>query len=494
MKIYLLLFCFLNSIALQGQSKYDYNWVFGYPNSYYPSYPGYGGSLINFADSIPTVTWFNIKFDLKANTVMSDANGHLLFYSNGCQVMNWAHQLVENGDSINPGFIHDEFCDTGYPASQGILALPWPNDSTRYCLLHVRADSTYYYTQFLYTQLEFLAPQDSGRVLAKNQLIHQGSFTDLLTAVRHANGRDWWVVLPERFSNRIFIYLFDPTGISLIHEQSLGQVWTGDGVHQSVFSPDGTRYARVSALNGIHLYDFDRCSGLLSNHLFLDIQQDTVYLSTPTGLSFSPNNRFLYATVGFKLWQYDTWAVDIAASRQLVAYWDGFLDNGFFQTSFFQHLLAPNDKIYIVPPGGSKHLHVIHKPNEKGLACQVEQRAIDLPAWEYWGMPNVPYYRLYELPGNPCITTGTQQPDQPLGKGARLFPNPTDAVLHIEFPAPVSGSLRLQSLEGRTLKTWQVHQQRQFALQLHKLPPGIYLLHLPTLNGSSEVHKVIVQR
>ncbi|GIV32304.1 MAG: hypothetical protein KatS3mg030_610 [Saprospiraceae bacterium] len=34
---------------------------------------------------------------------MSDAEGHLLFYSNGCEVMNWAHQLVENGDSINPG-------------------------------------------------------------------------------------------------------------------------------------------------------------------------------------------------------------------------------------------------------------------------------------------------------------------------------------------------------------------------------------------------------
>ncbi|GAB4254708.1 MAG: hypothetical protein Kow0027_20980 [Saprospiraceae bacterium] len=502
MKKTLLFFSFsLFSLALAGQLKHDYNWVFGYPNSNDPTFPGYGGSLVNFSDSIPQVSWFDIKFDLKANAVISDAEGHLLFYSNGCEVMNWAHQLVENGDSINPGYIHDEFCDTGYPASQGILALPWPGDSTRYCLLHVWTDSTYYYTKFLFTQLEFLSPSDSGRVIKKNQLIHGGSFTDLLTAVRHANGRDWWVALPERFSDRIFIYLLDPTGIKLTHTITIGQVWTGEPVGQSVFSPDGTRYARVSALNGINLYDFDRCSGLLSNHRFMDISQDTVYLSTPTGLSFSPNNRFLYATVGYKLWQYDTWAADIAASRQLVAYWDGYLELGVLPTSFFQHMLAPNGKIYIVPPGSSSYLHVIHSPNEPGLACHVEQRAVKLPAYEWWGMPNMPYYNLYDVPGSPCDTLGiddpltaTQEPAGPGSNPAILYPNPTTSLLQVDFPAATTGTLRLLSISGVELRSWQVKECLQATLHLDELPAGLYLLQVPTTEGALEVHKVVIER
>ena len=457
--------------------------------------------MVNFSDSIPEVSYFDIKFWLKASTVMSDAEGHLLFYSNGCEVMNWAHQLVENGDSINLGPIHDEFCDHGYPASQGILALPWPGDSTKYCLLHLRADENYLYTDFLYTVMEFFNPSDSGKVLSKNQLITQGSYSAMITSVRHANGRNWWVLLPERFSNRIFIYLFDPSGISLVHEQIFGQVWTGDGVHQSVFSPDGTRYARVSALNGINLYDFDRCSGLLSNHRFMDISQDTVYLSTPTGLSFSPNNRFLYATVGYKLWQYDTWAADIAASRQLVAYWDGYLDDGFFETSFFQHMLAPDGKIYIVPPGGSRHLHVIHSPNEPGLACNVEQRAIDLPTWEYWGMPNLPYYNLYDVPGSPCDTLGIDDPltatQEPAGPGsvpAILYPNPTTSLLQVDFPAATTGTLRLLSISGVELRSWQVKGNHRATLYLDELPAGLYFLQLPTARGGQEVHKVIISK
>ncbi len=502
MKKTLFFFCFsLFSLALAGQLKHDYNWVFGYPSSATPPYPDYGGTLLSFNDTIPEVSWFDIKFWLKASTVMSDAEGHLLFYSNGCEVMNWAHQLVENGDSINPGPIHDEFCDHGYPASQGILALPWPGDSTKYCLLHLRADENYLYTDFLYTVMEFFNPSDSGKVLSKNQLITQGSYSAMITSVRHANGRDWWVLLPERFSNRIFIYLFDPSGISLVHEQIFGQVWTGDGVHQSVFSPDGTRYARVSALNGINLYDFDRCSGLLSNHRFMDISQDTVYLSTPTGLSFSPNNRFLYATVGYKLWQYDTWAADIAASRQLVAYYDGYLDIGILPTSFFQHMLAPDGKIYIVPPGGSTYLHVIHAPDSLGLACNVEQRAVKLAAREYWGMPNMPYYNLYDVPGSPCDTLGiddpltaTQEPAGPGSSPAILYPNPTTSLLQVDFPTATTGTLRLLSISGVELRSWQVRESRRATLHLDELPAGLYLLQVPTTEGALDVHKVVIQR
>lgn len=38
-----------------------------------------------------------------SNTGMCDKEGNLLFYSNGCKVVNAKGEVMQNGDSINPG-------------------------------------------------------------------------------------------------------------------------------------------------------------------------------------------------------------------------------------------------------------------------------------------------------------------------------------------------------------------------------------------------------
>ena len=164
-------------------------------------------------------------------------------------------------------------------------------------------------------------------------------------------------------------------------------------------------------------------------------------------------------------------------------------------------MLAPDGKIYIVPPGGSRHLHVIHSPNEPGLACNVEQRAIDLPTWEYWGMPNLPYYNLYDVLGSPCDTLGIDDPltatQEPAGPGsvpAILYPNPTTSLLQVDFPAATTGTLRLLSISGVELRSWQVKESSRATLHLDELPAGLYLLQVPTTEGALELHKVVIER
>ncbi len=58
------------------------------------------------------------------NASICDANGYLMFYFNGCAVMNRYHHVMPNGDSINSGSWFDLYwkdCKYGYPGHPKIV-------------------------------------------------------------------------------------------------------------------------------------------------------------------------------------------------------------------------------------------------------------------------------------------------------------------------------------------------------------------------------------
>ena len=72
-----------------------------------------------------------LEFD-QNNASICDAEGNLLFYSNGCAVANRLHQVMPRANSINEGVIYDECwlgnCVCGYPGRQNMLILQDPTD------------------------------------------------------------------------------------------------------------------------------------------------------------------------------------------------------------------------------------------------------------------------------------------------------------------------------------------------------------------------------
>ena len=121
-------------------------------------------------------------------------------------------------------------------------------------------------------------------------------------------------------------------------------------------------------------------------------------------MAVSPNARFLYVSSYLYIYQFDLWADDIEASKETVAIYDGYAAP--FATRFYMAQLAPDGKIYLSCSNGVDILHVIHKPNEKGLACEVEQHGIQLPTYNASSMPNFPNFRLGPLDGSSCDTLG----------------------------------------------------------------------------------------
>jgi hypothetical protein len=152
----------------------------------------------------------------------------------------------------------------------------------------------------------------------------------------------------------------------------------------------------------LYIYDFDRCTGKLSNPIYSSFENTGL----GNGCAFSSDSRYLYVIGRTKIWQYDMQAPDVLAGQTLVAEWDGYIRNNQFPTTFSLAQLAPDGRIYISTPNSNPYLHTIEFPNRAGTACQVRQRAIELPNLNAYSIPNHPNFRLGPLDGSACDTLG----------------------------------------------------------------------------------------
>ncbi len=391
--------------------KRDYNWMFGYEN--YP--PDWGGTRLNFNQIPPTTSNNTLALFLCfTDASISDTNGNMLFYTNGMYVANANHQLMPNGDSLNPGDLFNYYQGYGYRLIQGALIIPLPGSDSLYLIIHEKLVwSNQYFTlatDLSYSLVDMSLDNGLGDVIQKNVIVNSDTFDmGLITATRHANGRDWWILIPEFLHNRYYRYLVCPQGIILDGVQTIGIASYKNELGQACFSPDGTKYVRYGAPNfnvpfRLDVFDFDRCTGLLSNYRNLWYVDNAGAL----GIAISPNSRFMYTSAQTRVDQYDLWAADIAASRVTVALYDGFIDPLFSlgKTYFFMAQLAPDNKIYICTSNGTHYLHVINQPDLPGLLCNVTQHSQYLNTFNASSLPNFPNYRLGALPCSECDTLG----------------------------------------------------------------------------------------
>jgi DNA-binding beta-propeller fold protein YncE len=369
-----------------------------------------GGVEMNFNESPPKTTLIGFPLLMYASSIISDKTGNLVAYTNGCHIVNKNHEIMDNGDTINPGLYQGQTqCLLYYPTYQGTIFIPDPGNETRYYLFHIAYDdgisNPYFAGQhYYYSLIDAEANGGQGRVVDKNHSIYEdGALGGYVTAVKHANGRDWWVVSPHIFANKYLTFLVTPDGVMPPLEQVIGDTLPQPCCGMTIFSPDGEKYFRSSIHNGIKIFDFDRCTGLFSNPVKIDSAQTAS--SGPAGLAVSKDNHYLYVSTNRYVLQYDLTAPDIAASRQLLAEIDWVEDPDI--GSFHQSLLAPDGKIYMVSLNYIPDMPVIHFPERQGLACKVEQHGFKLPA--LYGNDfifNFPHYRLGPVDGSSCDSLG----------------------------------------------------------------------------------------
>ncbi|MCK6693733.1 MAG: PQQ-binding-like beta-propeller repeat protein, partial [Thermoanaerobaculia bacterium] len=325
---------------------------------------------LNFSDNPPLILTDGKTNTNEASAVASDPLGRLIFYTDAKTVYQRNHTAMPNGSGL-----------FGHGSSSQTLIVPHPGNSALFYVFTPDSYDNGPLRGLSYTVVDMSLNNGFGDVPAGQKnlpLTPASELVEQISAVRHCNGTDFWVLNHRKTSNAFLAYRIDQNGLNatpvVSNAGTGGPAPNGNYnvIGQMKISPDGLRLARALYHgNAVEVFDFDPATGIVGNPMLLQGPG----LINPYGVEFSPAGRFLYATgLGnpASLFQFDLLAGDaaaVAASAVQLASFPGIYHYGQLQ-------LAKNGKIYTTNSGPgvfTTQLGVIHHPDEPGAACLYQE-------------------------------------------------------------------------------------------------------------------------
>jgi len=313
---------------------------------------------LSFASGTPTPLLDGAMTTYEGCAVATTKRGELLFYTDGQTVWNRQHQPMPGGRRL---------MGSGSSA-QSALIVPDPGSGNIFYTFTVAPQGGP--DGLRYSVVDMTRANGLGDVPRINLLLLT-PVAEKLAAVRHANGRDVWVVAHRWNSNAFLSYLVTADGVRTGKPvfSNVGSMNAGPGrnaIGTLKFSPDGTKLATAiwRESNKFEVYNFDRTTGQVSNP-----RSFGPYLEA-YGVEFSPDGTKLYGTCNgnsnatstsgtsseTQVWQFDLATKAAVQVGHSANHKIGALQRG------------PDGKIYVAREDNS-FLGVIEKPNASGKAC-----------------------------------------------------------------------------------------------------------------------------
>ncbi len=475
----------MNFVTIKTSLCQDNMWLYG--SDSFSQYSQLGGSSIDFMLGSAIVSNHPRQMNfLMTNANISDSYGNLLFYTNGISIQNRQDALMLNGDSLNPGIYTSLWYQLGLNFPQGALILPSPVDSNIYYLFHETLDPDTTIgsgpplpLHLFYSVIDMRLDSGKGGVILKNQILLSDSlFIGGLTAVKHGDGNEWWILVKKYNSDKFYKILLNSQGGFNISSESLpGLPYSPDlnqNIGQCVFSPDGTKYAFYIAGYGLGIIDFDRCLGRFKTFKYLS-RLDGMWCG---GVAFSPNSNVLYVSSSLYLYQLNLDSNIQIPVFDTIAVYDNFYDSlPISTTTFFLAQLALDGKIYINSWTSSRYLSVINNPDSLGAACNFTQHSLNLQTYNNFTLPNFPNYKLGEI-NDSCDKLNTSE-NFLIKNEFELFPNPTNNDLFIKFKNEnLKFELKLFSIDGKLIEINKEYNSHRCKLDIRYLDNGIYIVSI----------------
>jgi hypothetical protein len=432
--------------------------------------------------------------------VISNKLGQLQFYAGGSGTIAPASNSLkifrgDNGLLANyPGVV------TGLGSLTCQFFLPLDEIDTKYCFAHLEPHPNEN-RHMLITLSEIDASLDGGMGSFTSQkgIIVNGP-TDTLTqgmyAIRHANGRDWWIITHQWGNNTFVIVLVDSNLNYEILRQNIGSIHSIDG---QVYAGGNLPYFQFDAKrnklivnNGerlLEILDFDRCTGILSNP---SVIYAPISMVNNPGLSFyynalSPSGQFFYmVTFDFsdttaRLVQFDLFSSNIPNSKEIL--FSKYAPTG---ANFAQIGLGPDKKLYTICWGDTTdttnvtqpnpyYLSIIEKPDLPYPACNFIPKGLWLNGRMAWmGIPDFIDYDIGPVDGSVCDTLGIDASNNRDVKVSeiKVYPNPSDGNITVGI---IEQKFIIYNLVGSQVGVCESNHKGEVTLP-NEIPDGIYII------------------
>ena len=298
---------------------------------------------------------------------ISDNNGDLLFYTDGMTVYDRNHAVMPNGMGLLGNI----------SSTQSAIIVQKPSSNNIYYIFTVDG-GTGASGGFHYSEVDMSLQAGLGDVTANKNIMIFPQALEKVSAIKHQNNQDFWIIAPDATTQTINSYLFTSTGLNMVPVVNavLNNI---DFVGYLRGSPNGDKIVNVNAwTNNYELFDFDNTTGVLTSQLTaIMVGED------PYGAEFSPNNELLYISCWptGNVYQYNLMAgsnTDILNSSTVVGQAPGI--GGALQ-------LGSDMKIYQAV-GSASSLAVINDPDLVGFACNYDVNGVSLGGFtSYYGLP-----------------------------------------------------------------------------------------------------------
>jgi hypothetical protein len=187
-----------------------------------------------------------------------------------------------NGSTLNGG--------------SGII-IPYPGKANKYVIISsMKGNSAT--SGLFYSVLDMNLDDGLGDIVQKGIRLggYAGYAYGAITAIRHANGRDYWVVAPthpmQGTGALLNAWLVTPDGVSSTPEVTLTFDIAMSGVFNQVkFSPDGRYFGWATGADNFMYGEFNSATGVFSH-----IQAK--YVANCDFFEFSPSGKNVYISGG----------------------------------------------------------------------------------------------------------------------------------------------------------------------------------------------------
>jgi hypothetical protein len=486
----------LIQFSMLSAQREAYSWIYGNCDSEENNCQGvYGTAIIKFNDdSIESIrrVGFPVPFDFLSSCI-SDREGNFLMANSNHTIYDSLGNVLldlETNDYINLQLGYQRHSAMFFKLNEETNDYYFVNfkvawlDSTENPLLHHRIARIYC--------SKIRVDEDGYNVIKVDTLPRNDTILGSgIQACRHANGRDWWIFSSTWNQRQYLRGLLTPYGLNF-------EVYDGPGPNafqnsgQNHFSADGTKLFHyiTTSFRKMQIYDFDRCTGELSNFREIDFSS---FIPFPpydfTPYVLSPDASKIYmGRSNLSQTNYETIQIDVETGQLTVV-----------ADSVFVPLLTPNLKWVV---SGYQDvfftyiddLSVITQPNNSGLNvdrsyinnCFEVNGAIEEPI-EYAN------HLLGPIDGSSCDTLGLDD-ETSIKKvehfSFNVFPNPGNEEIHFITDLPLPLKITIRDNQGKIVIEKLVNQ-KSFSIHegIAKLNSGIYFVELKSERNTERLIK-----